>query len=109
MDSAANEDMSLTNWNGTIIGPFGTAFENRIYSLKITCGPNYPNQAPQIKFNSKINLPCVNQSNGQIDINKFNILKNWKSNYTLENLLVNLKNEMISNKRLQQPPEGSNY
>jgi len=34
--------MSLTGWNGTIIGPAGTNFDGRIYSLKITCGDYYP-------------------------------------------------------------------
>ncbi|KAL4482567.1 hypothetical protein ABPG72_005810 [Tetrahymena utriculariae] len=105
------EDMTLTNWNGTILGPYNTAFDGRIYSLKIICGPNYPNVAPEVKFVSKINLPCVDQNNGKIDINKFPILKNWVSKYTLENVLVALKNEMNSsaNKKLKQPDEGATY
>ena len=36
------EDKSFTDWSGTIIGPPGTAFDNRIYFLVIKCGPNYP-------------------------------------------------------------------
>jgi len=60
----AGDDKSFTNWNGTIIGPPNTNFDNRIYMLTITCGDNYPAVAPDFKFNSKINLPCVNQSNG---------------------------------------------
>ena len=28
----------MINWNGTIIGPNGTPFEGRIYSLQIECG-----------------------------------------------------------------------
>ncbi|CAK62893.1 unnamed protein product (macronuclear) [Paramecium tetraurelia] len=104
------EDMQMTNWNGTILGPYNTAFENRIYSLKITCGPQYPKVAPQVKFVTKINLPCV-QANGQIDLNKFAILKNWVSKNTLESILTGLKNEMSSaaNKKLQQPPDGQTY
>jgi ubiquitin-conjugating enzyme E2 variant len=54
------DDKSFTNWNGTIIGPPNTNFDNRIYMMSITCGDDYPERPPKIKFNSKINLPCVN-------------------------------------------------
>ena len=64
------DDKSFTHWNGTIIGPPGTNFDMRIYMLSIECGENYPAIAPKIKFNSKINIPCVNQSNGEVT-NKF--------------------------------------
>jgi ubiquitin-conjugating enzyme E2 variant len=40
--------------------------ENRIYSVKIHCGPNYPDIPPEIAFTSKINLPCVNAQNGKV-------------------------------------------
>ena len=36
------EDKSFTDWNGTIIGPPNTNFDNRIYFLSIKCGPDYP-------------------------------------------------------------------
>jgi hypothetical protein len=33
----------------------------------------------------------------------------WKQEYTMEKILVALKNEMINNKKLQQPADGSMF
>ena len=41
--------------------------ENRIYSLKIYCNDQYPDQPPAVSFISKINLPCVG-SKGQVGL-----------------------------------------
>ncbi|CEQ41501.1 SPOSA6832_03245, partial [Sporobolomyces salmonicolor] len=60
------EEMSMEKWNGTIIGPGHSVHENRIYSLSIVCGASYPDQPPQITFLTRINLPCVDQSNGKV-------------------------------------------
>ena len=82
-----------------IVGPPNTNFDNRIYQLQITCGENYPEQAPSVKFNSKCNIPCVNQQTGVVE-NKFQMFANWNPKYTLEAILIGLKNEMINNKKL---------
>eukprot|EP00828_Plagiopyla_frontata_P041117 TRINITY_DN576_c0_g2_i1.p2 TRINITY_DN576_c0_g2~~TRINITY_DN576_c0_g2_i1.p2 ORF type:complete len:143 (+),score=30.09 TRINITY_DN576_c0_g2_i1:202-630(+) len=104
------EDITMTNWNGTLIGPYNTNFDSRIYSLRISCGPDYPMKAPIVKFITKINMGCV-QSNGTVDPNKFQVLGNWNKKYTMETILVGLKNEMNSgaNKKLSQPAEGTTY
>eukprot|EP01016_Furgasonia_blochmanni_P024645 TRINITY_DN265_c0_g1_i10.p1 TRINITY_DN265_c0_g1~~TRINITY_DN265_c0_g1_i10.p1 ORF type:complete len:221 (+),score=41.29 TRINITY_DN265_c0_g1_i10:66-728(+) len=105
------EDMSLKSWNGTILGPYGTAFDGRIYSLRIICGDDYPGKPPQVKFITKVNMECVNSSTGAVDITKFGILKNWSKSYTIETVLVNLKNEMNSaaNRKKPQPGEGETF
>ena len=105
------DDMTLSNWNGTIVGPAGTNFDSRIYFLKIVCPPEYPYKAPTVRFITKINLGCVNQSNGSVDSSKFAILKNWSGTYNIEKVLVALKAEMMApaNKKLSQPPDGANY
>ena len=83
--------MSMEKWNGTIIGPGHSVYENRIYSLSIRCGPDYPDVPPEITFLTRINLPCVNQTTGKVDPNKLGVLANWKHNYTLETVLVELR------------------
>jgi len=49
----------------------------------------------------------VNQANGKVE--NLPLLKNWKPETTIENILVGLKNEMVANKSAKQPAEGSEY
>lgn len=62
-----------------------------------------------MKFNSKINIPSVNQNNGTVEVNKFSLFKNWNRETTMEKALIGLKNEMIANKNLAQPADGDMY
>jgi len=102
------DDKSFTNWNGTIIGPPNTNFDNRIYMLTITCDESYPAAAPKMRFNSKINLPCVNSNDGTVT-SAFKMFSPWNSTYTMETLLIGLKNEMIANKKSSQPADGEMF
>jgi len=106
-----SDDIMMKSWEGTIIGPGHSAHENRIYSLSITCGDNYPDAPPLIKFLTRINLPCVNQTTGVVEPSKFPVLSSWQRGNTLETVLVSLRREMASpsNRKLHQPPEGSTF
>lgn len=108
---ADSDDISMTNWNGTILGPPHSNHENRIYSLSIECGENYPDEPPRIKFISKINLPCVDSKTGEVTSNSFSTLRGWKRAYTMETLLLDLRKEMATpaNKKLPQPKEGTTF
>lgn len=104
---ADGDDLLMTNWHGTIIGPLNTVHENRIYSLRITCGPDYPDKPPTVSFASKINMSCVNSSTGKVE--KLQCLDNWKRSFALETILSELRREMTSaqNRKLAQPKEGT--
>ena len=96
------EDNTFTNWNGSILANNGI-----LYELKIVCDDNYPKVPPKVKFITKINLPCVNQSNGEIVPGSLNILKR---DCTIESYLQAIKAEMDKSlTKLKQPPEGSKF
>ncbi|KAF8159959.1 ubiquitin-conjugating enzyme/RWD-like protein [Crassisporium funariophilum] len=105
------DDILMSDWNGTIIGPGHTVHENRIYSLKITCGQSYPDVRPDVQFISRVNLPFVNQLNGKVDHTKLPVLDKWSRNLSIENILVEIRKEMASfnNRKLPQPPEGTTF
>ncbi|GJE90360.1 UBC-like protein [Phanerochaete sordida] len=106
-----SDDIMMSHWNGTIIGPGHTVHENRIYSLKITCGESYPELPPSVQFVSRVNLPFVSQVDGKVDPSKLGCLANWNRNSSIETVLVEIRKEMasFSNRKLPQPPEGSTF
>lgn len=108
---ARDDDATLTDWNGTIFGPIDTVFDNRIYSLAIVCGPNYPDEPPAVKFTVPIRMNCVG-ADGTV-LPGWHYLANWRREWTMENVLDGLRKEMSSaqNRRLPQPadaPEAPN-
>ncbi|KAL8936228.1 MAG: hypothetical protein Q9216_005043 [Gyalolechia sp. 2 TL-2023] len=85
------DDLLMSNWNGTILGPPHSAHENRIYSLNIHCGDNYPDAPPTVQFTSKINLPCVDQKTGKVDPSRLPCLSQWRRDFTMETILIELR------------------
>ncbi|KAJ2899842.1 ubiquitin-conjugating enzyme e2 [Zalerion maritima] len=105
------EDLLMSNWNGTILGPPHSVHENRIYSVKMHCGKDYPDKPPEIWFRSQINLPGVDITTGKVDRQHLRCLAEWKREHTMETILIELRRFMASsqNKKLQQPAEGTMY
>ncbi|RMZ80460.1 hypothetical protein DV737_g2973, partial [Chaetothyriales sp. CBS 132003] len=93
---ADGDDITMTNWNGTILGPPHSSHENRIYSVNIHCGDEYPDKPPALQFNSRINIPCVDQKTGKVDPSKLPCLAHWKRDYTMETILIELRRSVAA-------------
>jgi len=62
--------LRVTSRNG-VLTVWQSVHENRIYSLKIHCGADYPDRPPEVTFISKVNLPCVDARNGRVSSGLF--------------------------------------
>ncbi|KAK9935442.1 hypothetical protein M0R45_022545 [Rubus argutus] len=85
-----------------------TVHEGRIYQLKLFCGKDYPDNPPAVRFQTRINMTCVNHETGVVEPSLFPMLANWQREHTMEDILTQLKKDMMSpqNRKLAQPPEG---
>lgn len=101
-----DDDMSLSEWSATIFGPIDTAFDNRIFSLHIICGPAYPDEPPSVKFTTPIHMNCI-EADGTVKPT-WGLLNNWRRECTIESILDALRREMSSgaNKIMLQPAGG---
>ncbi|XP_024380735.1 ubiquitin-conjugating enzyme E2 variant 1C [Physcomitrium patens] len=97
------DDVLMRSWTGTIIGPNHSVHEGRIYTLKLFCDEDYPDKPPTVRFHSRINMTHVNPETGVVEPKYFPMLANWRRQYTMEDILIDLKKEMASpaNRKLQ--------
>ena len=101
-------DLLLSSWQGTIIGPPGTAMEGRIYSLRLEAGSDYPHVAPTVRFQSAVAMDCVSGT-GEVNLATAGLA--WHPEATLEQAMVAVKNAMCNqrNRRQAQPPDGAMF
>lgn len=109
------DDLSLTHWRATVLGPPFSAHENRIYTLAVECGPAYPAVPPTVRFVSRVNLTFVDAATGAVRPAALPVLARWDGasveRGSIAALLADVRREMASgaNKRTPQPPEGATY
>lgn len=109
-DDDDNDD--LRYWNGTILGPMQSSYENRIYSLRIEAGEGYPMQPPTVTFITKINLPsCVDGRTGKVDLGKIGVTRGWTPQNSISDVLGAIFHAMArsENRKLPQPEEGTEF
>ncbi|MCJ1286258.1 E2 ubiquitin-conjugating protein mms2 [Xylographa opegraphella] len=85
------DDLMMSNWNGTILGPphisaRGRWIKNMLWQTS---------EADTVKVDPT-RLPCLSQ---------------WKRDYTMETILIELRRYMAlpQHKKLPQPAEGSTF
>ena len=73
------------------------------------CGEKYPDQPLNIKFQTKINMNCVDSRGGVLETWPY--LAKWRRDYTIAFILEELRRELASagNRKVPQPVEGTTY
>ena len=101
-------DSTLTNWIGSIVGPRNTYFEGKIIQIKFKCGENYPKIPPEIQFVNRVNLPFVN-SEGKIISSRIPCLATWNPSTTILNILQEILSGMKRCGLTPQPSSREKY
>mmetsp|Transcript_8642 Transcript_8642/g.32537 ORF Transcript_8642/g.32537 Transcript_8642/m.32537 type:complete len:153 (-) Transcript_8642:99-557(-) len=107
---ARPDDTFLTDWNASIIGPQNTPLGDRIFTLQVKCGENYPDEPPRIRFVNRINMEGVDQTTGEIAGDW--VAVRWPEDGQLGSIgfiLACIRDEMRGSSRFSQPPEGTCY
>ena len=83
---------------------------DRMYGVKIQCGPGYPDDPPQITFINKVAIPCVDHK-GRVNFKKIPEFE-WSRDSYLFQALLNVRKAMKPNgvaQACQKIPDGTGY
>jgi len=54
-----SDDIFMSDWQCTILGPLSSPIDGRIVSLEIHCSERYPFEPPKVRMQNKVNYPFV--------------------------------------------------
>jgi ubiquitin-conjugating enzyme E2 D len=78
---------NIAEWQGMILGPKDTPYENGMFKLKINFPSLYPMKPPQVKFITKIYHPNIDEDgNICLDI----LRKEWAPSLTITKVLLSI-------------------
>ena len=97
------DDINLSTWTASIVGPQNTILGDKIYSLLAICDENYPDMPPRIRFKSKINMAGVDSKGCVLKI------PGWNRDCTIGTCLCYIREQMKKAAKLPQPPEGDYF
>lgn len=85
-------------WTGTILGVEGTATADRIYELAIRCPPGYPEEPPEVRFVTQINLDGVQARTGAVSRA---LLGAWVPEHGMVGALCAIRAHMVGLRKAQ--------
>ncbi|KAG7775403.1 hypothetical protein KL930_003603 [Ogataea haglerorum] len=86
-------------WNGIIIGPQDTPYEDGTFRLRLTFDEQYPNKPPNVRFTSEMFHPNVYGS-GELCLD---ILQNrWSPTYDVASILTSIQS-LLNDPNISSP------
>ncbi|KAJ1467675.1 ubiquitin-conjugating enzyme/RWD-like protein [Baffinella frigidus] len=103
-------DRRMLLWDASIVGPLGSALEDRFVNLIVQTGPQYPLEPPRIWFISRVALSTVSQETGEVQRASVPYLRNWTDQGTIRGALEAMRASMSNDPlRTPQPPEDETF
>jgi ubiquitin-conjugating enzyme E2 variant len=98
----------MTVWQASIIvAAGGGGGEPRMWSLRMTCGKDYPKAPPTVQFISRISMEGVD-ARGALASVKVPYLASWNPGKCLHGVLSEIKT-LIQRAPRAQPPDGASF
>ncbi|EGR32359.1 protein kinase domain protein [Ichthyophthirius multifiliis] len=94
------DESDIYKWRAFVFGPEDSAYSEGIFEIKINLNQNYPIQAPQMIFKTRIFHPNIHWETGEICLD---IIKDqWTPSWTLESLCRAIQ-QLMSNPNANSP------